>query len=593
MRQRCLFSSLFLLCIGFTQAQELGNRVYPKNYFRNPLGIPMQLSGNFGELRKDHYHMGLDLRTNRKENLPVYAAAEGYISRVSIQTYGYGRAIYITHPNGYTTVYGHLNQFYDTLQKFLTAKQYEESQWEQDFQLQPHQFPVKKGQFIAYSGNTGSSQGPHLHFEIRDSETGDNYNPLHFGLPVADTYAPVLFNLYVADGGFSSYRSPYFPIPIKKKKTGYTTADTLIQLPFRRIRFGINAEDRTNTSSFYFGVYRVELWLDAVLQSGFQFEDFSYNDSRYINAGIDYPFKQQTGSYIMHLNKLPGNKLGIFETEAKNEVIELKDTLPHVLQIILKDIKGNSSSFTTMIQYKDSATNGLTAVTDINAAELLPTLAKTIGDSSFQIYFPANALYDTAQFIAAAEAKSEFALSPYYRLTYPFTPLHRKATVKIKPSVTVPDSLKEKVVIRMTRNKQFRTQKVSWQQQWAYASFNELGDAELLYDTVGPVITAINFIDSGTITRDQALVLTATDRLNSFVSFRAALDGRWLLFRRKDNAILYDFDEHCTNGSHDLQIVATDECGNTTEQNFYFTVNDKPKKVIKKTSKKTVKKKRK
>jgi peroxiredoxin len=585
-------SLAWIICFGnMGFAQQTGTRVYPKNYFRNPLGIPMQLSGNFGELRKDHYHMGLDLRTNRKENLPVYAAAAGYISRIAIQTYGYGRAIYITHPNGYTTVYGHLNQFYDTLQHYLTAKQYEDEQWEQDLQFLPHQFPVTKGQFIAYSGNTGSSQGPHLHFEIRDSETGNNLNPLHFGLPVADSYAPTLFGLYMADGGFSSYRSPYYPIKIKKQKTGYTTVDTVVQVPYRKIRIGINAEDRTNTSSFYFGVYRTELWLDAVLQSGFQFEDFSYANSRYINAGIDYPYKQQNGRYVMHLQQLPGNLLDIFDTEAKNGVLELKDSLPHVVQIVLKDIKGNTTSFSSLIQFNDSAKNYLPAVTDVNAAELLPSKAITIGDSSFQIYFPANTLYDTAQFIATAEAKSEFALSPYYRLTYPFTPLHRKATVKIKPSVTVPDSLKEKVVIRITRNKQFKTQKVSWQGLWAYASFNELGDAELLYDTVGPVITPISFKDSGNITRDKALVLTVADRLNSFVSVRTELDGKWLMFHRKDNVIIYDFDERCPNGTHDLRIVATDECGNISEQMFRITVEDKPKKVIKKSKKKSVKKK--
>jgi len=592
MRYWCIVLLCLLTCSfsGFTQ--ETANKAYPKNYFRNPLGIPMQLSGNFGELRKDHYHMGLDLRTNRKENLPVYAAADGYISRISVQTYGYGRAIYITHPNGYTTVYGHLNNFYDTLQRFLTAKQYAEEQWEQDFTLDRNQFPVKKGQFIAWSGNTGGSQGPHLHFEIRDSESGNNINPLHFGLPVADTYPPALFGLYVADGGFASYKAPYFPIPFTKNKSGYTTKDSVLYLPFKQIRWGITAEDRTNTSSFYFGIYRTELWLDDVLQSGFQFEDFSYNDSRFINAAHDYAFKLQNGTYITHLSKLPANTLQIFYTDAKNSVIALNDTLPHQLKIVLQDIKGNTSFFTTTIQYKDSTNIGLLAVTDSAATSVVPAVAKTITAEGFKLYIPSNSIYDTAQFVITPEPKSEFALSPYYKFRYPYIPLHKKATFSIQPTLSITDSLKQKVVMRITRNKQFRTQKVSWQNNWAFAGFNELGDAELLYDTVAPVISAVGLKNGGSITRDKTLTFSVVDRLSSFVKVRTELDGQWLMFRRKEDYILYDFDEHCTNGNHILTIHATDECGNTSEAIFEFTVNEKAKKVVYK-KKKTTKSKKK
>ena len=130
------------------------------------MNIPIQLVSNFGELRTDHFHMGLDIRTQSRENLPVFAAADGYVSRIKIEKYGYGKAIYITHPNGYTTLYGHLNSFYNVLENYLESKQYKEKKWEQDFDLPANMFHVTKGQFIANSGNTGGSQGPHLHFEI-------------------------------------------------------------------------------------------------------------------------------------------------------------------------------------------------------------------------------------------------------------------------------------------------------------------------------------------------------------------------------------------------------------------------------------------
>jgi murein DD-endopeptidase MepM/ murein hydrolase activator NlpD len=173
--------------------------VYPKGYFRNPLAIPIQLAANFGELRTNHFHMGLDIRTNQRENLPVYASAEGYISKIKIEKSGFGRAIYINHPNGYTTVYAHLNDFFPALNEYVIAKQYKDEKWEQDFELPAGQFPVSKGQFIAYSGNTGGSQGPHLHFEIRDTETGSNYNPWLFGLGLPDYIQPYIYRLYYYD----------------------------------------------------------------------------------------------------------------------------------------------------------------------------------------------------------------------------------------------------------------------------------------------------------------------------------------------------------------------------------------------------------
>jgi len=169
----CLISGII------SQAQN-----YPQNYFRNPLNIPMQLAANFGAIRSNHFHMGLDLRTNSQENLSVLASADGYVSRIKVERYGFGNAVYITHPNGYTTVYAHLNTYFDALDAYVKERQYKDEKWEQDITFQPGQFPVTKGQLIALSGNTGGSAGPHLHFEIRDTKTEECLNPLLFGFAI-------------------------------------------------------------------------------------------------------------------------------------------------------------------------------------------------------------------------------------------------------------------------------------------------------------------------------------------------------------------------------------------------------------------------
>src|SRR5215467_8908764 len=179
-----IFSSFLVFSLP-TESFGQSKPNYPKYYFRDPLGIsPMEIVANFGELRPDHWHMGLDIRTKQKENFPVYAAASGYIARIKVEKFGYGRSIYINHPNGLTTVYGHLNKFFPALEEYVTEQQYKNQSWEIELSFDKKQFPVFKSQLIAYSGSTGNSAGPHVHFEIRNTKSTKCLNPLLFGFPM-------------------------------------------------------------------------------------------------------------------------------------------------------------------------------------------------------------------------------------------------------------------------------------------------------------------------------------------------------------------------------------------------------------------------
>ncbi|RYZ19658.1 MAG: M23 family metallopeptidase, partial [Sphingobacteriales bacterium] len=219
------FTTVFTGCMLAAQLLRAQEQ-YPRGYFRNPLDIPITLAGNFAECRPNHFHTGLDLKTNERENLNVYAAADGYVSRVSISHSGYGNAVYITHPNGYTTLYGHLNDFFPALQQYVVSQQYAKETWNIDLNMNAGQFPVKKGQLIALSGTTGGSTGPHVHFEIRDSKTEHVLNAALFGFAINDNIPPVAGSIAVYREG-SVYEQNAQLYPLKKGADGYSTLKPL------------------------------------------------------------------------------------------------------------------------------------------------------------------------------------------------------------------------------------------------------------------------------------------------------------------------------------------------------------------------------
>ncbi|RXK80783.1 peptidoglycan DD-metalloendopeptidase family protein [Filimonas effusa] len=581
---------LLLLPCSVVFAQPNRPEAYPKGYFRNPLGIPLQLSANFGEVRKDHFHMGLDIRTQQKENLPVYAAAEGYISRVSIEQGGYGKAIYIQHPAGYVTVYGHLNSFYDTLEQFLKAKQYHDEQWEQDFSLSPHQFPVKKGQFIARSGNTGASGGPHLHFEIRDSRTGYNLNPLLFDLGVPDNIAPYLQGLYWYDRRYSTYQASPRRIPVTRLASGYRTTDSLVRLGSPLVSFGIRAEDKTNNSPFLFGVYEAGIWVDDSLRCYFQLNNFSYTDTRYLNGSIDYKTYSSTGPTIQHLSQLPGNKLSVYTADADRGVIRLNDTLIHTIRILIKDVAGNASVIQFRARYDASLQNNLFFT--MNSIALPPNQPNTVGSTSVKATFGANAFYDMVPFVLGETGPAPWpAASVTAQLHQPTVPVHDNYTVQLALKDNNMAAYADRLVMQLQNNRYGMVKKADKTPEgWYKASFRNLGKVQLLADTIPPVIKTIGWQSGKAFPNQSTLRIRCSDNLGSVRYFSAQLDGKWLLFTHSTQDYLYQFDEHCPEGEHTLTISVQDIAGNRTVQELRFT--RLPVKAVKPAAKKTAGKKR-
>jgi hypothetical protein len=542
---RNLFFSVLLLVsvTGFTQN-------YPQGYFRNPLDIPLQLVANFGEIRTNHWHMGLDIRTRQRVNLPVHAAADGYIARVSVEPGGFGQAIYINHPNGFTTLYGHLNSFFPSLAKYVKDKQYAEQRWDVDLDIPANMFPVKKGEFIALSGSTGASEGPHVHFEIRDTKTGNCLNPLLFNFPLADAVPPTVSRIAMYDRNRSVYaQSPQFI---------HSGENVLIKTGSDKISFAIGATDRFSGSNNPNGIYSARVLLDGNFISGFTLDNIGYDQTRYINAQLDYRYKSSGGGDLQHISPEPGAKEVAYEVNNEDGFIHLRDVDVHDVTIEVKDAAGNKTVKKFMVEYDPSIAINYAAGKDVE--KFIPGNVNVFERNTFEVYTTEGTIYDT---VAAAYNSEDngTGISPVYSFLNYQIPAHDFFTVRIKPSAEIPAASANRIVIKNISGRKTFVSKANFQNGWLTAKFRQFGTYQAFIDDEPPSVNT----PSTNLTRAGTISLTPRDNFNTIRSFRAGLDGQWLRFTNDKGRIwTYTFDEHFPRGDHELKVIVEDEAGNVT-----------------------------
>ena len=561
------FMRFFLFYLLFCSTLFAQNN-FPKDYFSPPLDIPMQLSGNFGELRPNHFHAGFDFKTQQKEGLKVYASAEGYVSRIKISTFGNGKTIYITHPNGYTTVYAQLQKAVGPIQDFITTTHYKEQSFEIEMYLKPGEIPIKKGEWIAVSGNTGASEGPHLHYEIRDSKTEFVINPMLFGFDSGfrDTKKPVISGLYVYPLFSSTVNTSKRPILLNTalQKDGTYLADKV--LANGSIGFGIIANDYDDVSFNKNGVYSVNSFLNGQPKFGYQFDTHSFDDMRYVNALIDYAKYKKTGQRVQKLFMKNKYDLAFIKTDETKGQITPTPNLDNVYRIEVADFFGNKSEITVPIQY-DSSAALIPAEPVVSNYFLVANKDNIFEKENASVFFSAGTFYD------------DFALNFDVRdktlyLHDDSVPAHSNFTISLTDT-TLSKELLEKTFIARLDGEQINYNSTYRKDSVFSAKVKTLGKYKLVTDTLAPKVSIAKPIEGKWVSQD-AIQLQISDAGSGIKTYNGFLNGQWVLFEydNKTRTITHYFnDDFLLNGANELKVIVTDAMGNSTTFETHFFRN--------------------
>ena len=566
---KLLLVFILTICISVSYSQDsLHSNIELNLKEHPPLEIPLRYSGTYGELRPNHFHAGVDLKTQGREGFPVYAVEDGFLSRIKVDTGSYGKVIYLDHPElNKTTVYAHLNRFSPKIQSYIKGEQYLHQTYEIQRYLRPTQIPVKKGEIIGYSGNTGNSFGPHLHFEVRDRESEEPVNPLQFGLEATDNDPPTIQGLYLYESEEPHVVTTFenrtmIALKTVKERIHYSATDTISVQGY--YSFGIQSFDRLDLSANKNGWYRLELKRNDSLISQLTIDRFNFTENPLINRSIDYPFYETSNNRVLLTTKEASNPLGFFKNSPSTELFKAEVGKIDYWKLTLSDYSGNTSSI-------DWTTKGVEGVKKLTIPFGNSTINQTVNNQLLEAQLIAieNSIYSMEGI--------DFHLSG--------------DTLSIGP---------KDVLVRNPLLLQIIPKEIKQKPNWgSYAFFGQIGkketnfirkvesdtlsvtlrntgDFHFAYDSIAPIVTPRNFSSGQAINGYRYLEIEADDKETGIKSFEGYLDGQWVLFEHEPKQNRFTFDTSdilLIPGVHTLEFEVEDLLGNKAKKIFSLTIN--------------------
>ncbi len=549
---------LVVLCCmnGLLQSQSFAK--YPQN-FGPPMAGELLIIGTFCELRPNHFHGGLDIRTGSEIGKQLLAIGDGYVSRINISTVGYGKALYITHPNGYTSVYAHLSDFPETIKWYVEKNQYALQKWEVELKPDIDLLKVKKGELIAYSGNTGGSQGPHLHFEIRDTKTEEPINPLLFGFKMIDVLPPSISTIYLYQyDTFIKHSNGHFPstslqlfktqiIKVKKKKKKILIPQTTFQIAFGKYAFGAIMKDIATSAGDNNGVNYIQVFMDNKLIYNCDLERFYYSQNRMYNNYTDYKKFKNGGTKAHKLFIDEGNTFDFYKNTLNNGWFDVKDTIPILFEIEVKDIYGNKSKKSITIV---GSQEGIALKEYVNHykntkyCEAHKTNTTFIG-TNFKFTLPASSLYHNYKLIYYQNYGNNYSIGDAN------IPLDKKMELSFKlTKEQLP--LANKYVICSGLGKAFTTENTN---DWITGFVKEFGTYYYMLDSLPPNIKPMS------INKNGYFSFLVSDNLSGVADFDFYIDSQWVLldYESKANLLFGKIPNPMLAGKHIIQLYVYDE----------------------------------
>ena len=550
--------------------------------FGVPFDFPLLLSGNFGELRSNHFHGGLDFKTQGVTGKPLLAIADGYISKVTVTAGGYGNALYITHDNGYTSVHGHLDRFLPEIARLVHERQYAEQSFVVTLEFGPEEFPVRQGEVVAYAGNTGYSFGPHLHMEIRTTDTNEPIDPLpYYKDKITDNIAPRATHIMVyggapllsPQGGKVLSASQWKNLETNGEELEENTLcrvsstlrgneGSLVFYAWGRIGTAISANDYMNNTTNNYGVRYVRLYVDDKFVSSSDVDRFDFDENRLINSWTDYAEQRRSGRWYMRSTIDEYNDLRMLSAAENRGWVTIDEERDYHFRYELEDLYGNTAIYRFVVRgVRMDIPKRLPNYYDRMEA----SRANRFYTKGFELWIPENTLfedvelaYDKIDSIADTDQTSHYRLSEYP------IPLRRAAEITIPVCPKMGIDGKKLYVARVDGNRRV-SQGGTYKYGRITANITELGTYTVCVDTIAPKITPIG---SSAWKQQGKVVVRIGDGETGIRDYRGMIDGRWVLFQYSSKTARMTCDlkaEGIAHGKHEVEIVVTDMRGNKSK----------------------------